>query len=83
MAFAESGFAQFIASGAGRALRVIAGLALIAWGYTMRDQTSGVVLMIVGLVPLAAGAFDLCLLSPLLGGPVQGAKIRAAGKPGR
>lgn len=80
MAFAQSGFAQFIASGAGRALRIVAGIGLIAWGYSISETTAGAVLMIVGLVPLAAGAFDLCLLSPLLGGPLAGAKIRASGR---
>lgn len=81
MRFAESAFAQFIASGAGRLLRVVVGLALIAWGFSLRDTGAGLALMAVGLVPLAAGAFDLCLLSPLLGGPLSGQKIRAARTP--
>ena len=78
MSFARSGFAQFIASGAGRLLRIVAGLGLIAWGYTMRDASGGVALMVVGLVPLLAGVFDLCLISPLLGGPLSGRRIRAS-----
>ena len=32
-------------------------------------------MMVVGLVPLAAGAFDLCFISALLGGPLSGARI--------
>jgi hypothetical protein len=32
MSFAESGFAQFMSSAAGRLVRVIAGLAIIYWG---------------------------------------------------
>jgi len=32
--------------------------------------------MVAGLVPLAAGAFDWCLISALLGGPISGARIR-------
>lgn len=78
MSFARSGFAQFIASGWGRLLRIVVGLALIAWGYTMRDSSGGVALMVLGLVPLLAGAFDLCLISPLLGGPLSGRRIRAS-----
>lgn len=78
MSFARSGFAQFIASAAGRLLRIVAGLGLIAWGYTMRDASGGVALMVVGLVPLLAGVFDLCLISPLLGGPLSGRRIRAS-----
>lgn len=77
MAFAESGFAQFISSGAGRVLRVAAGMALIWWGYSRRGEASGIVLIVIGLMPLAAGTFDLCLLSPLFGGPLSGRAIRA------
>ena len=79
MPFAQSAFAQFIASGAGRVVRVVAGLALIAGGFALRDSMAGVVMMILGLAPLAAGIFDLCLLSPLLGGPLSGRQIRAQG----
>ena len=78
MSFARSGFAQFIASGLGRLVRIVAGLALIGWGYTNYPSTGGIALMIVGLVPLAAGVFDLCLISPLLGGPLSGRRIRLA-----
>jgi len=77
MSFAESGFAQFMSSAAGRILRVIAGLAIIYWGYTTRGTSLGIALMIVGLVPLVAGGFDLCLFSALFGGPMGGARIRA------
>lgn len=77
MAFAESGFAQFISSGAGRVLRIIAGVALIGWGFSRRHETIGIVLMVIGVAPLAAGLFDLCLLSPLFGGPLSGRAIRS------
>jgi hypothetical protein len=77
MGFAESGFAQFMSSLAGRIARIVVGLAIIVWGYSARATTVGVVLMVVGLVPLIAGAFDLCFLSALLGGPMGGARIRA------
>ena len=72
--FAQTGFARFINSPAGRAVRVIAGLALIGGGYGMAG-TGGTVLMIVGLVPLAAGIFNLCLISALLGGPLSGSRM--------
>ena len=74
--FGRSGFAQFVNSPAGRIARLVAGAGLVAWGYTVRDSTTGLVLMAATLIPLAAGAFDLCLVSALLGGPVSGAKIR-------
>ena len=74
--FGRSGFARFMNSPAGRVLRVAVGIGLIAWGYTGRGSGTGLALMVVGLVPLAAGAFDLCLISALLGGPISGARIR-------
>lgn len=77
--FEESGFAQFIASPAGRWLRIGAGLGMIAGGIAM-DDTGGAVLAGAGLIPLSAGALDLCYLSPLFGGPIRGEEIRAAGR---
>jgi hypothetical protein len=79
--FGKSAFARFINSPMGRVFRIVVGLALIYWGYTLRAGTGGIILMVVGLVPLAAGAFDLCVVSALLGGPLSGARIRQA-KPG-
>ncbi len=73
--FGRSRFAQFINSPAGRLARVVAGIGLVAWGYTQRGTGTGLVFMAVGLVPLTAGAFNLCLISALLGGPISGARI--------
>lgn len=81
MRFEETGFAQFMSTVAGRWLRIVLGLALIAWGVTLRGHAGGVVLMVVGLIPLGAGAFDLCVFSLIFGGPVRGAKIRACARP--
>ena len=74
--FGRSAFARFVNSAAGRLARFIAGVVLIGWGYTLGDSATGIVVMLVGLVPLATGAFDLCLISALLGGPIRGALIR-------
>jgi hypothetical protein len=73
--FGQSAFARLVNTSVGRLARVVVGLGLIGWGYTMRGDTSGVVLMVVGLVPLAAGVFNLCLISALLGGPLSGARV--------
>lgn len=75
--FASSGFAQFMASPAGRVLRVVAGAGMIAGGISM-DSNAGTALAVVGAVPLSAGLFDICWLSPILGGPLKGKDIRAA-----
>ena len=69
--FGQSGFARFMSGPAGRLLRVVAGLALIGWGYGQRDTTLGMILMVVGLVPLFAGILNLCLISALMGGPLK------------
>jgi hypothetical protein len=75
--FASSGFAQFMASPAGRILRVVAGAGMIAGGINA-DSDAGTAVAIVGAVPLLAGTFDFCILSPLFGGPLSGKAIRAA-----
>jgi hypothetical protein len=78
--FGQSGFARFMNSPTGRITRILAGLGLISWGYAERAGSTGIILMVVGLVPLAAGAFNLCCISALLGGPLSGARI-AGSKP--
>lgn len=75
--FASTGFAQFMSSSAGRIARVIAGAGMIAGGIAM-DSDGGTALAIAGGVPLFAGTFDFCVLSPLFGGPFWGKDIRAA-----
>lgn len=80
MAFHESAFAQLMASRLGRGLRIVVGLALIGWGWSMWGVTAGYVLIVAGLIPLAAGLLDICLIAPLFGSPLSGEKIRAAAK---
>jgi hypothetical protein len=67
----------FLASPAGRVVRILAGIALVAWGLMGLTGTTGIIVAIVGLVPLAAGLFDFCVFAPLFGNPFSGAKIRA------
>ena len=75
--FGRSAFARFINSPTGRGVRIAAGLGLIAWGYNQRGRSAGVAYMLVGLIPVAAGTFDWCILSALLGGPLTGARINS------
>jgi len=76
MDFARSSFGQFMASMAGRFTRVVAGILLIALGIWV-GGTWGYVIDVVGLVPLLAGIFDVCVFSVLFGGPFSGEKIRS------
>jgi hypothetical protein len=57
-------------SAAGRSARVLAGLALIITGITA-GGTGGLVLAVIGIVPLAAGAAGACLAAPLLRAPLR------------
>jgi len=70
------GFAKFMATVAGRGLRIVAGLALIAVGLLVVHGTAGTVLAIVGLVPIGLGTFNLCLFGPLLGAPFRGSDLK-------
>lgn len=72
MATSSNAFACFMARPAGRLLRIVAGLALIAWGWSMRGTTTGTVLMVVGLLPLLAGVFNVCLIAAMIGAPFSG-----------
>jgi hypothetical protein len=75
--FNRSGFSQFLNSPAGRIFRFAAGIVFLAVGYVYRSHALGVVSMVWGVLPLSAGAFDICYISALLGGPLSGAKIRS------
>lgn len=72
-------FSQFMASTLGRLLRIVAGLAVIITGILIHS-TGGYILTVAGLLPLAAGAFDWCLLAPLFHVPFTGKAIRACSK---
>ena len=72
------GFARFMSSTAGRLIRIVAGIALILVGLLFITGTVGLILAIVGVVPLAAGILDVCVFAPLFGGPLQGKKAREA-----
>lgn len=71
-------FLRFMVSPAGRATRVAAGLGLLALGLARRSSTGGKATAVLALVPLGAGALDVCVLGPLLGAPLDGDAARAA-----
>lgn len=70
---------KFLASTTGRIVRFVAGLALVIWGIMGLAGTIGIIVAVVGAVPLLAGLFDFCVFAPLFGAPLSGQKIRAEG----
>jgi hypothetical protein len=42
------------------------------YGLTQMAGTGGIALAVVGLVPIAAGVFNFCLLGPLFGVTLMG-----------
>lgn len=69
-------FVKFMASSTGRIIRVVAGIALVAWGLLGLEGTMGLIVAVIGLVPLLAGLFDVCVFAPLFRNPFKGKEIR-------
>jgi hypothetical protein len=74
--FNQSGFSIFLNKPAGRILRLVIGIGFLVVGYMYRSHALGVISMVWGLLPLSAGALDICYVSAVLGGPLSGKKIR-------
>jgi hypothetical protein len=60
---------------AGRVTRAVAGVALVAVGLVLGG--GWLLLALVGLVFIAVGVFDVCLLAPLFRQPLSGKAVRA------
>ncbi len=72
------GFAKFMSSGTGRVLRIVAGLALILVGLLVLKGIAGIILAVIGAIPMIAGLFDICVIGALfLGTPLRGDEVRA------
>lgn len=69
------GFAKWMASPVGRWLRIVAGIVLIAAGVYVQGGW-GLVLGLVGAVPLLAGIFNVCVFAPLFGASFNGTRVR-------
>ena len=65
----------FMASRSGRWTRMLAGAGMVVGGLAS-GSPKGTWMALAGLVPLLAGAFDVCLFGPLFGLPVSGEAIR-------
>jgi hypothetical protein len=71
-------FVTFMQSMTGRILRIAVGVALIAIGLLIVKDGWGVVLAVIGLVPLLAGLGGVCLVAPLFGFTLTGQRRPAA-----
>jgi hypothetical protein len=69
---------KFLASGTGRIVRIVVGAALVVVGFFVNPTWVGIILVVIGLVPLLAGVFDFCVFAPLFGKPFNGKKLRAS-----
>jgi hypothetical protein len=69
---------KFMSSPAGRFTRIAAGSALIALGALGLHGLGGIILIVVGLLPLIAGTLDICIFAPLFGAPLSGKQVRAS-----
>jgi hypothetical protein len=68
---------NFLASNpVGRAVRIIAGIILVIVGLFVLGGTAGIIVAVIGLVPLLAGIFDVCVFAPLFGASFYGKNIR-------
>jgi hypothetical protein len=67
---------RFLASFNGRITRAVAGVVLILLGLLVVHGTAGWIVAIIGLVPLLAGLFDVCVFAPLVGLPFKGEALR-------
>jgi hypothetical protein len=73
-----SSFVTFMQSTTGRILRIVVGIALIALGLLVVQGVWGIVLAVIGLVPLFAGLGGVCLVAPLFGFTFKGQQKSAA-----
>jgi hypothetical protein len=69
-------FARFMASPIGRLARVVLGVVLILIGLFVVEGTWGTIIAIIGVIPVAAGIANVCLIAPLLGVPFRGSDVR-------
>lgn len=60
-----TGLVSFMNTMSGRVLRVLLGIALIAYGILFLTTPLSVIVAVIGVVPLVMGLWGRCLLEPL------------------
>jgi len=71
--YREMALIKFMASPVGRGARIILGLVLIVLGFGVIGGTGGIALGVVGVVPIAMGVLNACILAPVFGCSLRGA----------
>jgi hypothetical protein len=69
-------FAIWMSGPAGRLLRIAAGIVLVGAGLYVQGLW-GVVIAVVGVVPLLAGILNVCVIAPFLRVPFNGRRLTA------
>jgi len=64
-------FAEFMATPLGRGLRIVFGGFLIYLGLNVLQGIAGTVVAVLGIVPIATGLLNICLLGPLFRAPFR------------
>jgi len=67
-------FAIWMSRPLGRGLRIVAGLGLIGVGLYVGGAW-GVLIAVVGAVPLLAGILNVCVIAPFLGVPFSARRL--------
>jgi hypothetical protein len=65
-----------MAGSSGRIARIVAGIVLVLVGLLALGGAVGIIVAVIGLVPLLAGLFDFCVFAPLGGLPFVGKALR-------
>ncbi len=74
--FNKTKFSRWLNRKPGRIFRLSAGLFFVTIGLIFHTNSWGIAALIWSILPLSAGAFDVCYISAVLGGPFRGSKIR-------
>lgn len=67
---------QAMSTNAGRAARIVVGLIFVAVGWGIVGGWWGALIGVVGLVPIAAGLMNVCLVAPLFGQPLRASDLQ-------
>jgi hypothetical protein len=71
-------FVHFMASPAGRILRIVIGSTVIAWGLLAVGGNDGTLITAAGALPILTAVFNICVIGLLVGDPISGSKVLAA-----